>query len=188
MEAATPTSRRSPRKDVARAGAGRGAKSRQRPGAATSRASISTRSCPAARSRRSRPSKAAQPRPTARSASRRGQVAERRRRSADEAPPPTGRRQARADKVASAEPPKARASRRALLAAGGLVRRREADAENLKARLALAGWEAASSRARCRTRGSAIACASGPTTTPTSSIASRASSRKRGFDVAVIKF
>ena len=44
----------------------------------------------------------------------------------------------------------------------------EADAENLKARLAFAGWEARSSRGRCPTRARAFAFGSAPTTTPTS--------------------
>ena len=51
----------------------------------------------------------------------------------------------------------------------------EPEAENLKARLALAGWKRSSSRYRYRTRACAIACAWAPTIIPMSSIESKTS-------------
>ena len=144
-----------------------------KPAPRRSRASISTRSCRAWRSRRS---------------SRRAPIAAR----ADKA---TADRAASPDKaVAKVDerpaPPAAdkaaKAAERFWLQAGSFAN--EADAENLKARLAFAGWEAAIQSASLPDKGVRFRVRLGPYDNTDELTRMKGELAKRGFDVAVIKF
>ena len=95
---------------------------------------------------------------------------------------------ARADERAAAkplEPPAAKAGERFWLQAGSFAG--ESDAENLKARLALAGWEAAVQKAEIPDKGTRYRVRLGPYDNTDELSRNRAELGKRGFDVAVIR-
>ena len=80
------------------------------------------------------------------------------------------------------------ASQRAVLAAGGIVRERGRRGEPEGAARAGGLGSHHSAGHAAGQGGRAFACGSAPTTIPTSSTGSRASSAERGFDAAVIKY
>ena len=97
---------------------------------------------------------------------------------------------ARADERATAKPPEpvppaAKAGERFWLQAGSFAG--ESDAENLKARLALAGWEAAVQKAEIPDKGTRYRVRLGPYDNTDELSRTRAELGKRGFDVAVIR-
>ena len=80
----------------------------------------------------------------------------------------------------------AKAAERFWLQAGSFAH--EADAENLKARLALAGWEAAIQPASLPDKGMRFRVRLGPYDNTDELNRVKSELAKRGFDVAVIKF
>ena len=94
---------------------------------------------------------------------------------------------AKADERAPAEAPKtAKAADRFWLQAGSFAA--ESDAENLKARLALAGWEAAVQAATLPDKGVRYRVRLGPYDNTDELNRIKGELGKRGYDVAVIKF
>jgi cell division protein FtsN len=97
---------------------------------------------------------------------------------------------ARADERATSRPtepvpPAAKPGERFWLQAGSFAG--EADAENLRARLALAGWEAAVQKADIPDKGTRYRVRLGPYDNTDELSRTRAELGKRGFDVAVIR-
>lgn len=93
-----------------------------------------------------------------------------------------------ADKVASAEPSAAKAAKpgdRLWLQAGSFAQ--EAEAENLKARLALAGWEAQVQPGTLQDKTVRYRVRLGPYDNPDELARVKAELARRGFDVAVIR-
>ncbi len=152
------------------------------PAQPTSRGSISTRSCPASRSRRSR--RRRRSRRTARSSTRPRNAQRTRRR--------TRPRTKAADKVdgeggnARSRRPPTKLPERFWLQAGSFTA--EADAENLKARLAFAGWQANVQQGTLPDKGIRYRVRLGPYDNTDELNRIRNDLAKNGFDVAVIKF
>jgi cell division protein FtsN len=103
---------------------------------------------------------------------------------APEAPAPATDAKA-ADKVATADPA-AKAPDRFWLQAGSFAM--EADAENLKARLALAGWEAQVQQGQVPDKGVRYRVRLGPYDNTTELNRIKGELARRGFDVAVIRY
>ena len=108
------------------------------------------------------------------------------RRSRRKAPTRPSPKRRRARRRSGRRPRRPKPPERFWLQAGSFAS--EADAENLKARLAFAGWEAASSRGRCRTRASRFRVRLGPYDNTDELNRIKSELAKRGFDAAVIKF
>ena len=98
-------------------------------------------------------------------------------------PPPTI---AKADEHASADKPPAKAADRFWLQAGSFSG--EGDAENLKARLALSGWEASVQTADLAEKGKRYRVRLGPYDNTDELNRIKGELGKRGFEVAVIKY
>jgi len=90
-----------------------------------------------------------------------------------------------ASRPAEPVPPAAKGGERFWLQAGSFAG--ESDAENLKARLALAGWEAAVQKAEIPDKGTRYRVRLGPYDNTDELSRTRAELGKRGFDVAVIR-
>jgi len=90
------------------------------------------------------------------------------------------------EKVATAEPPKAKAGDRFWLQAGSFSQ--ESDAENLKAQLALAGWEAAVQSGMMPDKAVRYRVRLGPYDNTDELNRVKGQLAQRGFDVAVIKY
>jgi cell division protein FtsN len=107
--------------------------------------------------------------------------------SAPGSPPATRAAPGAPDRVASIEPPRpARAGERYWLQAGSFSA--QSDAENLKARLALAGWEANVQEGNVPDKGVRYRVRLGPYDDPDELSRMKAELARRGFDVAVIKY
>ena len=104
----------------------------------------------------------------------------------DKAVPPKGAEKA-PEKVASAEPTSAaKLPERFWLQAGSFAS--ESDAENLKARLAFAGWQASVQQGTLPDKGIRFRVRLGPYDNPDELARIRGDLTKGGFEVAVIKF
>ena len=155
-------------------------------GRRTSRASISTRSCPVSRSRRCRPNAARADRGD------RAVVDQAKDRSSDKPTPrpprPSSPRHEAVDKAAqrrcgrSARKP----ADRFWLQAGSFSA--EPDAENLKGALALAGWEATVQEGALPDKGVRYRVRLGPYDNTDELGRMKSELAKRGFDVAVIRY
>jgi cell division protein FtsN len=106
-------------------------------------------------------------------------------RSAARAPDAIAQPPRTADKP-PAEPPKATAADRFWLQAGSFTS--EADAENLRARLALAGWEAQLQQGTLPDKGIRYRVRLGPYDNPDELNRIKGELARRGFDVAVIRY
>ena len=146
-----------------------------------SRGSTSTRSCPAPKSRRSQPE--------AKKSPDRALVGEAKDRGTEKAPDAAAEKSAAkaAEKVASADAgAAAKPAERFWLQAGSFAT--EADAENLKARLAFAGWQANVQQGTLPDKGVRYRVRLGPYDNTDELNRIRSDLAKNGFDVAVIKF
>jgi len=117
-----------------------------------------------------------------------GRAPERTAEASSPAPPASSTTPARApEKVAMAEPPaKAVKGERFWLQAGSFAG--EPEAENLKARLALGGWEATVQQGMMPDKAVRYRVRLGPYDNPDEIARMKSELGKRGFDVAVIKF
>lgn len=107
--------------------------------------------------------------------------------AAPEKSPPPDRNAAKLEERTPAEPPRAvKASDRFWLQAGSFAA--EPEAENLRARLALAGWEAAVQTATLPDKGVRYRVRLGPYDNTDELNRVKGELGKRGFDVAVIKY
>ncbi len=104
---------------------------------------------------------------------------------APEAPAVTDAKAKAADKVAAADPA-AKAPDRFWLQAGSFAM--ESDAENLKARLALAGWEAQVQQGQVPDKGVRYRVRLGPYDNTNELNRIKGELARRGFDVAVIRY
>jgi cell division protein FtsN len=107
--------------------------------------------------------------------------------AAPEKSPPPDRNVVKLEERAAAEPPRTvKAAERFWLQAGSFAA--EPEAENLRARLALAGWEAAVQTATLPDKGVRYRVRLGPYDNTDELNRVRGELGKRGFDVAVIKY